>query len=358
VYGDVVDTFAPGTHDGPGWITHPIPTERIRRYWTKGKGAGKIRWGAPGDFNRCRTQLAKYVQNPDWLAGLCANMHKEALGFWPAQHHGAQVLVASGSRLVSPVARLVPPARETYPSEWFDSPGLDHAVALRVDKDTRRIYGYVAEWGSCHIGVDGFCQEVPPNFSGYAYFLKGVIDTDEGERFVGSLTWGGHASRFARLAAATEFYDKPDAVRAFVNVGEDTNGIWFAGVVAPWCTDEDIDAIRAIGAVSGDWREYRGNLELIGVPIVNTPGFPLAQLSASAGRQTTLIGAGALHPEPVAVVASATGGATDPELIAGIARTAVAEYIHQEKVAARAEPIRARTRERRLEVARQRTNRR
>jgi hypothetical protein len=52
-----------------------VPTERIRRYWTKGKGAGKIRWGAPGDFNRCRTQLAKYVQNPDWLAGLCANMH-------------------------------------------------------------------------------------------------------------------------------------------------------------------------------------------------------------------------------------------------------------------------------------------
>ena len=35
----------------------------------RGKGAAKIRWGVPGDFNRCRLQLAKYVQNPDWLAG-------------------------------------------------------------------------------------------------------------------------------------------------------------------------------------------------------------------------------------------------------------------------------------------------
>jgi hypothetical protein len=96
----------------------------------------------------------------------------------------------------------VPPAADVYPSAWFDNPGLDHAVALRVERDTRRIYGYVAEWGSCHIGVDGFCQEVPPNFSGYAYFLKGVIDTDAGERFVGTLTYAGHASRFARLSAA------------------------------------------------------------------------------------------------------------------------------------------------------------
>src|SRR5690606_17936487 len=67
-------TFAPGTKDGPGWITHPVPTGRIRRYWTKGKGAAKIRWGMGGDFNRCRRQLVKYITNPEWLAGACANM--------------------------------------------------------------------------------------------------------------------------------------------------------------------------------------------------------------------------------------------------------------------------------------------
>jgi hypothetical protein len=119
--------------------------------------------------------------------------------------------------------------------------------------------------------------------------------------------------------------------------------------------------MRAIGGVSGDWREVRGQLELIGVPVVNAPGFPLKRLAASAGRQITLIGAGALKPEPVF-----EGGKTatftvnvglDAETVAGIARTAVAEYRHQEKIAARAEPARARVRERRLQAARARTER-
>src|SRR5690606_6318116 len=42
-----METFAPGTKDGPGWVTHPKPTARIRRYWVTGKGAAKIRWGVP-----------------------------------------------------------------------------------------------------------------------------------------------------------------------------------------------------------------------------------------------------------------------------------------------------------------------
>jgi hypothetical protein len=339
------------THDGPGWITDPIPTARIRNYWTHGKGAAKIRWGAPGDFNRCRMQLVKYVQNPDWLAGMCANMHYEALGFWPAQHHGSRVLTASASTLRAPVARLVESESEVYPSSWFQNPGLGRAVPLRIEKDTRRCYGYVAEWGICHVGMSGMCQEVPQSQSDYGYYLKGILDTDAGEQPVGVLSWGGHASPHARMSAASEFYDKPDAVRAFVNVGEDEFGVWFAGIIPPDVSDADIAKMRAIGAVSGDWREVRGQLELIGVPVVNTPGFPVLA-SAASGRQTVLIGAGALKPE-VAAVKTATFSLTmDPETVGAIARTAVAEYRHQEKVAARAEPARAKVRQRRLDAAR------
>jgi hypothetical protein len=350
-----LDSFAPGTKDGPGWITHPVPTARIRRYWTKGKGAAKIGWGAPGDFNRCRTQLAKYVQNPDWLAGLCANMHKEALGIWPAQHAGkmsAAVIAAAGA----PIARLVEPADQVYPSAWFANPGLDRAVPLRVDLETRRVYGYVAAWGTCHVGMAGMCQDVPKSLSDYAYFRKGIIDTDEGEQPVGCLTFGGHASAQSRLAAASDYYDKPDAVRAFVNVGEDEFGIWFAGIVPDEVTEADMRKMRAIGAVSGDWREIRGNLELIGVPVVNSPGFPIRALAASAGKQVSLIGAGALKPEPVQTFSVNVG--LDADLVAGIARTAVAEYRHQERVQQRLEPLRAKTRQRRIEAARARTNRR
>ncbi|MER7115433.1 phage minor head protein [Saccharomonospora azurea] len=61
-----------------------IPAQ-LRHYWTRGKGATKIRWGAPGDFDRCRRQLRKYVK-PGQLDGLCANLHKLATGDWPGRH--------------------------------------------------------------------------------------------------------------------------------------------------------------------------------------------------------------------------------------------------------------------------------
>lgn len=342
--------FAPGTKDGPGWITHPVPTARIRRYWTKGEGAAKIGWGTPGDFNRCRMQLAKYVKNPDWLAGLCANMHKEALGFWPAQHHSTAVVAASAAR--APMVILASAATQEYPSEWFANPKLDRARPLRIDKDTGRIYGYLAEWGTCHLGVDGLCTTPPRAVDDYAHFLKGVVDTDAGEQRVGTLTYGiGHANVRMRAAAATAHYDKVDAIRAYVNVGEDEFGIWFAGVLAPWVSEADIQTLRAIGSLSGDWRDpdHRGNLDLIGAVWVNTPAFALA---ASAGKQSALIGAGRLSPEP-AVVASASLG-LDPELIGAIARTAVAELRHQEKIEAKIAPVRAKLRERRLAAARER----
>jgi hypothetical protein len=256
------------------------------------------------------------------------------------------VLAASAA----PIARLVEPEVDIYPSEWFANPNLDRATPLRIDKETRRVYGHVAAWGTCHVGMAGMCQDVPKG-TDYGFYLKGLVDTDAGEQPVGCLTFGGHASENMRVSAAAAFYDKPEAVRAYVNVGEDAHGIWFAGVIPPDVTDADIAKMRAIGAVSGDWREVRGNLELIGVPVVNTPGFPIRTLVASAGRQITLIGAGAV-PAEFSGKTMSFKLELDPETVAGIARTAVAEYRHQEQIAARAEPARAKVRERRLAAAR------
>jgi hypothetical protein len=56
------------------------------RYWSSGKGAAKIGWGRPCDFCACLRQLRKYVKNPRYLRGLCANLHKRVLGKWPAEH--------------------------------------------------------------------------------------------------------------------------------------------------------------------------------------------------------------------------------------------------------------------------------
>lgn len=60
-------------------------TARLKNYWAHGEGAAKIQWGQPGDFDRCVLELSKYV-GPTTVKGLCANLHHEALGIWPATH--------------------------------------------------------------------------------------------------------------------------------------------------------------------------------------------------------------------------------------------------------------------------------
>jgi hypothetical protein len=58
------------------------------RYWTRGEGRAKIRFGTGGDFNRCLRHLSKYVP-PNEVQGFCARLHKIATGQWPGRgrHH-------------------------------------------------------------------------------------------------------------------------------------------------------------------------------------------------------------------------------------------------------------------------------
>lgn len=58
---------------------------RLKRYWTKGKGAARINWGVDGDFDRCVTALAEHVDDPK---GLCSVYHKAATGDWPGKGKG------------------------------------------------------------------------------------------------------------------------------------------------------------------------------------------------------------------------------------------------------------------------------
>lgn len=57
--------------------------ETLRRYWSTGKGAARIRWSTPGDFNRCVRLVSKYMTG---ARGYCNLLHKRATGTWPAQH--------------------------------------------------------------------------------------------------------------------------------------------------------------------------------------------------------------------------------------------------------------------------------
>jgi len=66
-----------------GMLTNPKGTERLHEYWVHGEGAQKIRWGSPGDYDRCVLHLSKYIRDAH---GYCAKAHHDALGIWPATH--------------------------------------------------------------------------------------------------------------------------------------------------------------------------------------------------------------------------------------------------------------------------------
>lgn len=299
--------FAPAdTRDGPGWVTNPEETQTLRTYWTRGAGAAKIRWGTDGDFNRCRRQLAKYVPNPDYLAGTCANLHYVALGVWPGQEASANVLVASGEAPEPEVAAM-PPA-PTYPkTSWFSDPFLPGPSPITIfqDKDTGkyRIVGHAAQWGVCHVGLglsvgqEG-CTVAPHSNTNYAYYRTGAIETDEGLVPVGPITMAtGHAGATLGHLPAAEHYDNTGTVVADVAAGEDDYGIWIAGTLRPNVTPDQRAELLA-ATLSGDWRWIGGNLEMVAALAVNTPGFPIPRLAiaASGGRQTALFAAGIVPP--------------------------------------------------------------
>lgn len=299
--------FAPAnTHDGPGWVTNPEETQTLRTYWTSGEGAAKIRWGTDGDFNRCRRQLAKYVPNPDYLAGTCANLHYVALGVWPGREASSNVLAASGEA-PEPEVAATPPA-PTYPkSSWFSDPFLPgpSPITLFQDKDTGRyrIVGHAAQWGVCHVGLglsvgqEG-CTVAPHSNTNYAYYRTGAVETDEGLVPVGPITMAtGHAGATLGHAPAAEHYDNTGTVVADVAAGEDGYGIWISGTLRPDVTEQQRAELLA-ATLSGDWRWIGGNLEMVAALAVNTPGFPIPRLAiaASGGRQTALFAAGIVPP--------------------------------------------------------------
>lgn len=78
---------------------------QLKAYWLTGEGAAKIRWGTPGDFDRCVRNLRDdFPQDPE---GLCANLHHEATGLWPGDRRNLAVN-ADGTPHTGAMVALLP----------------------------------------------------------------------------------------------------------------------------------------------------------------------------------------------------------------------------------------------------------
>lgn len=58
--------------------------QTLRNYWEHGAGAARVRWGSPGDYNRCVRAVSKFLGSR--ARGYCALRHKAATGMWTSQH--------------------------------------------------------------------------------------------------------------------------------------------------------------------------------------------------------------------------------------------------------------------------------
>jgi len=183
------------------------------------------------------------------------------------------------------------------PLDWFRKPDLDRYTPLVVS-DTGRVFGHIANWDQCHVGLPG-CVTPPPSMTDYAYFHQSSQPTAEGTVLpVGTLVAGPrHADAQLAFHAATQHYDDPSAAVARVMAGEDEFGIWVAGWMLPTASEE-ARATFLSSPVSGDWRRIGGNLEMIAICSVNSAGFPAprARVAFSNGHQRTLIGSFGVTP--------------------------------------------------------------
>jgi hypothetical protein len=321
--------------DAPLTVSPDPRAEKLRRYWSTGRGAAKIRWLTPGDAKRCYRHLRKYMGVRAW--GYCQNLHKRNTGVWT----GSRFNVGGNGRgglfsSASPEAALLDALRSgritgdtegkptmtdtltdgvytetepddkllqavtagaiptSPPDEWFADPGLTKHTTLTVT-DEGRVYGHIAPWGVTHIGMAGDVT-APKNRTGnYAYFRTGQLVTASGQNVrVGQLTLGGgHAPMDANVASVVKHYDDTNSAVADVAVGEDKHGIWAAGALRPNVTPEQIRIMRA-SPPSGDWRRINGELELVAACHVNVQGFPIAASAYFAGGSVeALVAAGA-----------------------------------------------------------------
>lgn len=168
------------------------------------------------------------------------------------------------------------------PLDLFSDPQFETYTPLMITEvdGFRRLTGHIAPLDVPHRGLPGQVY-APRTTSGYREFLLGGTMTAEGVLVpTGPVTiGGGHAATNLNAQAAVEHYDDAGTRAASVTIGEDDFGIWISGVIKDGVADADAYSLLEFPP-SGDWRaDQFGNLELILIHQVNTPGFPVYRVN-------------------------------------------------------------------------------
>jgi hypothetical protein len=173
--------------------------------------------------------------------------------------------------------------------EPFKNPGLDRPTPIRILEDGT-VYGHACEWARMHTAIRGV---TPPRTDGaYRFFHLGGYQWKGQDVDVGSITLHTlHADLRLPGDEARAHYENTGSVAAYVRAGDDEHGVWFCGRLRSGLADEDVEALRG-AKVSGDWRGYNGQRELIGMLAVNVPGFPVERERVLVAGGLALVASG------------------------------------------------------------------
>lgn len=188
-----------------------------------------------------------------------------------------------------PTAALVASAavtvdEEAPPAAWFQLEPMDEPIAFSVHPDGR-CYGLVAQWGTCHIGDTARCVGVPRSNDFRSFYTGKQIVTREGTVLaVGPVIMDTvHPDLFMQASDAQAFYAHTGCAVADVRLYTNEHGIVAAGAVRPGIDRLTLRRFMA-SDISPDWRPISGEHRLVSLLAVNTSGFLVEGIAASAGR--------------------------------------------------------------------------
>lgn len=153
----------------------------------------------------------------------------------------------------------------------FYMPEMSPPQKIVVTEDGR-VYGHLAEWNSCHDGIEGQCVMPPRPRDGYGSFNQAGPLTERGQVQTGPIFFlGGHPEGGLKGKTISEAYGGVENAWADVRVIEGVHGPWLSGRVRPGMSQEALHVARC-SRISGHWVGDR----LVGVVSVNVPGFNVA----------------------------------------------------------------------------------
>lgn len=241
----------------------PFPAIPLAVVWLEGMDA-------PAEFTAALPEVVERVEAPEVI---------------PLPEDEPMLLASGASDALPPVEWFARSAQhdEYVAAVHSGEPQPRIMAGDDVGEGVRRVWGYIAQWGVCHIGMPG-CVTAPRSQRNYVDFHVGArfarccttCAEQQVERVAtGPLTVGTtHAGTSLSARDAALHYEHTGHALVDVHVGEDDFGIWFAGATRQGTTDAQIEALVA-SSVSGDWRRCGTSLELVAALSVNVPGFRL-----------------------------------------------------------------------------------